>query len=289
MPDEDSTGGAAEWDPAKRSDSVGVALNRVVHSFTTDPTNTEPFETLSKALSSTYRLDLEIGRGGMSVVYRATDLRHQRTVALKALRSELAGIVAVERFLREIHIAEELQHPQIVSMLDSGQVDGIPWFTMPYVEGPSLRQRLLQEQQLPIPDVIRIAREVADALTYAHAQGVVHRDIKPDNILFQDGRAVVADFGIARALATSTSSERLTASGLTVGTPPYMSPEQYGSETRVDPRADIYSLGCVVYEMISAQPPFTGPTATSIRAKHQLDPVPSLRTVRGTVPRRSSR
>jgi TolB-like protein len=220
----------------------------------------------------------------MAVVFLAHEVRSGRTVALKALRPELAGVITVERFLRETRLAETLKHPGIVPLLDAGEADGLPWYAMPYFRGSTLRERIAREQQLPIREVVQIASEIAEALDYAHSRDIVHRDIKPDNILFEGGRAVVADFGIARAIVNAAPVERLTASGITVGTPPYSSPEQSSGEERLDSRSDVYSLGCVVYEMLAGVPPFTGPTASAIRARHQLDPVPSLRTVRSAVP-----
>jgi hypothetical protein len=220
----------------------------------------------------------------MAVVFLAHEISSGRTVALKALRPELAGVITVERFLRETRLAETLKHPGIVPLLDAGEADGLPWYTMPYFRGSSLRDRISREQQLPLADVLQITSEIAEALDYAHSRDIVHRDIKPDNILFEGGRAVVADFGIARAIVNAAPVERLTASGITVGTPPYTSPEQSGGDAHIDARSDVYSLACVVYEMLVGEPPFTGPTASAIRARHRLDPVPSLRTVRSAVP-----
>ena len=245
-------------------------------------------EGLRAALADRYHVERELGRGGMATVYLARDLRHARLVALKLLRPDLASALGPERFLREVQITAGLSHPHILTLFDSGIVPsvdgaGIPYYAMAYVEGESLRARLEREQQMGLDDALRIAREVAEALGYAHQLGIVHRDIKPENILLSNGRAVVADFGIARALDVA-GGDRLTGTGLALGTPSYMSPEQAADSRRLDGRSDIYSLGCMLYEMLAGQPPFTGPTAQSILARHSIDPVPSLRTVRPTVP-----
>ncbi len=246
--------------------------------------------TLAAALSDRYRIERELGRGGMATVYLAHDLRHDRPVALKVLHSELAHALGPERFLREIKLAARLQHPHIVSVHDSGQTDGaqhsgpLLWFTMPYIEGESLRQRLTRERQLPVEDALRITREVALALDYAHRHGVIHRDIKPENILLCDGQAMVADFGIGRALGQPSPGERLTETGIVVGTPAYMSPEQAAGEREVDARTDIYSLGVVLYEMLAGEPPYTGATAQSIMAKRFSGEIPSIHRVRPAVP-----
>ena len=235
-------------------------------------------------MADRYRIERELGRGGMATVYLARDLRHDRPVALKVLRPELSGVLGAERFAREIALAARLSHPHILPFFDSGTLErpGSPpvlFYTMPYVAGRSLRDRLREQPQLPVAEAIAIARQVADALEHAHRQGVVHRDIKPENILLAEAGALVADFGIARAL-DAAGGGRLTETGLAVGTPAYMSPEQGSGSLRLDGRADIYALGCVLYEMLAGQPPFTGPTAQAIMARHAMDPVPSLRTVR---------
>jgi tetratricopeptide (TPR) repeat protein len=245
--------------------------------------------TLRDALAGRYTLEREIGRGGMATVYLAEDVRHHRQVAIKVLHPELGAVLGADRFLREIGIAARLNHPHILPLHDSGTLDldlGRPvlFYAMPYVAGRSLRERLREELQLPIDEAIGIARQVADALDHAHRQGVIHRDIKPENILLADGQAVLADFGIARALDVA-GGDRLTETGLTIGTPVYMSPEQSAGSTRLDGRSDIYALGCVLYEMLGGQPPFTGPSPQAILARHAIDPVPSLRTLRATVPR----
>ena len=222
----------------------------------------------------------------MATVYLAHDLRHDRPVALKVLHPELATSLGPDRFLREIRLSARLQHPHILPVLDSGDAGGQLWFAMPFVDGGTLRQRLSREKQLPIADAVRIAREVADALDYAHQQGVIHRDIKPENVLLGRGHALVADFGIARALAASDAAgaERLTETGVTVGTPHYMSPEQASGERDLDARTDIYSLGCMLYEMLAGEPPFTGPTQQAVLAKRLMEPVPSIGTLREVSP-----
>ncbi len=219
----------------------------------------------------------------MATVYLARDRKHGRPVAIKVLRGEIATALGPERFLREIEIAARLTHPHILPLHDSGQVDGFLYYVMPFVEGESLRGRLEREQQLPLEDALQITREVADALSFAHSRDVVHRDIKPENILFQAGHAVVSDFGIARAITAAASGTR-TEAGIPIGTPGYMSPEQAAAELHLDGRSDVYSLGCVLYEMLAGGPPFTGPTPQAVLARHSLDPVPALRTVRQAVP-----
>jgi eukaryotic-like serine/threonine-protein kinase len=240
---------------------------------------TDVLERLRAGLADRYRIERELGRGGMARVFLAHDLKHDRPVALKVLHPELAQVLGAERFLREIRLCARLQHPHILAVHDSGDADGQLWFTMPYVEGETLRSRLLRETQLPVDDALRITREVADALHYAHQHGVIHRDIKPENILLSGDHALVADFGIARALPPE-SDERLTESGISLGTPQYMSPEQALAQRDVDPRTDIYSLGCVLYEMLTGEPPYTGPTAQAVLAKRLIEPVPHLRTGR---------
>ncbi|HEX6966308.1 MAG TPA: protein kinase [Gemmatimonadaceae bacterium] len=249
-----------------------------------EPTvSNKPISTLESALTGRYIFERELGRGGMATVYLARDLSRNQRVAVKVLLPELAVNLGIERFLREVDVGTALQHPHIVGVLDSGQIDNTLYYTMPFVDGASLRDRLQREKQLPIDDAIAIAREVADALDYAHSKGVIHRDIKPENILLGSAGAMVADFGVARAV-TVAGGETLTRTGMTVGTPTYMAPEQAMGSRDVTPESDIYSLACVVYEMLAGQPPFTGPTAMAILARHSLDNVPSLKIVRGTVP-----
>ena len=238
-------------------------------------------ERLRIALADRYALERELGRGGMAVVFLARDPRHDRAVAIKVLRQEIAAALGAERFLREIQIAAKLHHPHILPLYDSGAAGDLLYYVMPYVEGESLRQRLDRETQLPLDDALAITRQVAGALAYAHSHDVVHRDIKPENILLESGEAVVADFGIARAI-TAAGGDKLTQTGMAIGTPLYMSPEQAGGGA-IDGRSDLYSLACVLYEMLAGHPPFLGGTAQAILARHALDPVPPLRTARGTV------
>jgi eukaryotic-like serine/threonine-protein kinase len=240
------------------------------------------FEGLQAAMADRYILERELGTGGMATVFLARDARHNRRVAVKVLRAEVARLIGADRFLKEIETTANLQHPNILPLFDSGHVEGTVFYVMPYVEGDSLRRRLLRERQLPIADAIRIATDVAAALDYAHRHGVIHRDIKPDNVLFQDGRALLADFGIA--LARTQDGGRITRAGLTVGTPQYMSPEQASGEQEVDPRSDVYALGAVVYEMLSGQPPFPGATAHEIFAQVLSEEPLPLATKRRTVP-----
>lgn len=242
---------------------------------------------LAAALGDRYRVERELGQGGMAVVVLAEDLKHRRRVAIKVLKPELSAVLGSERFAREIEIAATLQHPHILPLYDSGQAAGLLYYVMPFVEGESLRQRLERETQLPLDIALQITREVGEALQYAHERGIVHRDIKPENIMLSGGHAVVADFGIARAL-DAAGAGRLTMSGLVVGTPQYMSPEQAGGGA-VDARTDLYSLACTLYEMLIGQPPFTGPSALAVIARHSVDPVPSLRVVRQTVPQMTER
>ena len=244
---------------------------------------TDPFAELNAALPDHYVIDRELGRGGMALVYLARDTRHERFVALKTLRPEIAIALGRERFLREIKLAARLQHPNILPVYDSGDAGGTLYYVMPFVEGESLRDRLDREPQLPIDDALQIAREVADALSYAHEHDVVHRDIKPENIMLSGGHAIVADFGIARAVSAA-GGDKLTQTGLAIGTPAYMPPEQASGSGQVDRRSDIYSLACVLYETLAGQPPFTGPTAQAIMARHSLDAVPRLKIVRDAIP-----
>src|SRR5512140_711951 len=239
-------------------------------------------EHLRAALADRYAIERELGQGGMATVYLAHDLKHDRKVAVKVLRPELAAVIGAERFLKEIKTTANLQHPHILGLIDSGEADGLLWYAMPFVEGESLRDRLQREKQLPIPDAVRIATEVAGALDYAHRHGVIHRDIKPENILLHDGRALVADFGIA--LAASTAGTRMTETGMSLGTPQYMSPEQAMGEREITARSDVYALGCVLYEMLVGDPPFTGSTAQAIVAKVVTEKPHSLIAQRHTVP-----
>ena len=253
-----------------------------------------PLAAIADFLRSRYTVERELGRGGMATVYLAHDLKHGRPVALKLLHPELAATIGPARFLQEIQLTARLQHPHILPLLDSGEANGLVYYLMPYVQGESLRDRLRRDIQLPLDAAIEIAVQTADALDYAHRQGIVHRDIKPENILLSEDssgggagplrqvQALVADFGIAKAI-DAAGGEKLTETGLSVGTPAYMSPEQAAAGP-LDGRADIYSLGCVLYEMLGGEPPFTGSSQRAIMARHAIDPVPSIRTVRSAVP-----
>ncbi|HUF28743.1 MAG TPA: serine/threonine-protein kinase, partial [Gemmatimonadaceae bacterium] len=238
---------------------------------------------LSAALADRYVLKREVGHGAMATVFLAEDLKHHRPVAVKVLRPELAETLGAERFLREIEIAARLHHPHILPLYDSGVTRGSLYYVMPFAEGESLRDRIARDRQLPIQEALQIAREVADALTYAHDHGVVHRDIKPENILVDSRHAVVTDFGIARAV-TAAGREDITATGLAVGTAGYMSPEQAAGSRDVDGRSDVYSLGCVLFEMLAGRPPFTGPTVESIIRQHLAADPPEITSFRPAVP-----
>jgi len=238
-------------------------------------------DTLATALHDRYRIERELGRGGFAIVFLARDLRHDRPVALKVLHSQVGESMGAERFEREIKLAARLQHPHILGVFDSGEAAGRLWFAMPYIEGETLRTRLDREQQLPIADAVIIAREVADALDYAHQHGVVHRDIKPENILLSGRHAMVADFGIARALAVSGGT--LTQTGMAIGTPGYMSPEQATGDRAIDARSDVYALGCVLYEMLAGEPPFTGPNAQTVIARMMTEKPRSIHATRAGV------
>ena len=234
---------------------------------------------LATAVAERYTIESELGRGGMATVYRAWDRKHERPVAVKVLRRDIAAVLGPERFLREIRLAAALQHPHILPLHDSGAANDYLYYVMPYVEGESLRQRLERERQLPVEEALRVAAEVADALSHAHSRGIVHRDIKPENILLAAGHAVVADFGIARAIDVA-GGDKLTQTGITLGTPAYMSPEQAAGDPQTDGRSDLYSLGCVLYEMLAGAPPFTGHSAQAILVKHLTEPAPRLTPLR---------
>ncbi|HEX5962762.1 MAG TPA: serine/threonine-protein kinase, partial [Gemmatimonadales bacterium] len=230
-----------------------------------------------------YEILRRLGRGATATVYLARDPKHRRSVAVKVLHPELAAAVGPERFLHEIEVAATLNHPHILPLFDSGAIDGLLYYVMPYVDGESLRGSLAKDR-MPIDTAVRIAREVAGALDYSHRRGVVHRDIKPENILLQDGQAIVADFGIARAIDVA-GADRFAEPGSGTGTPAYMSPEQACPGAEVDGRTDIYALGCVLYEMLAGEPPFTGPSPHEIRARHVTDPLPPLlRTMQPDMP-----
>jgi eukaryotic-like serine/threonine-protein kinase len=241
-------------------------------------------ETLRDALADRYRIARELGAGGMATVYLAEDLKHDRKVAIKVLRPELAAVIGAERFLREIKTIATLQHPHILGLIDSGEVNGTAYYVMPFVEGESLRDRLRREKQLPIGDAVRLATEVAAALDYAHRHGVIHRDIKPENVMLHDGSALVADFGIALAVSSAGGGARMTETGMSLGTPHYMSPEQAMGERDLTARSDVYALGAMTYEMLVGEPPFTGPTAQAIVARVVTEEPRPLRPQRRSIP-----
>ena len=243
----------------------------------------DAFDRLKAALAGTYRIERELGSGGMATVYLGRDLRHDRDVAIKVLLPRVAAALTPERFLQEIHIAAQLQHPLILPLFDSGQADGLYYYVMPRIVGESLRQRLEREKRLPLDEAVQIGREIAEALEYAHGRGVVHRDIKPENIMLSGGHPLVADFGIARALGAS-GDPRLTSTGIRVGTPLYMSPEQALGDPSLDHRSDIYSLGCVIYEMIAGSPPYTGASLHAVLSGHVGGKPPALTTRRTGIP-----
>ena len=248
---------------------------------------TDLLERLNSVLADRYVFERQIGRGGMASVWLARDLRHERPVAIKVMHEEIGGAIAADRFLREIRLTARLQHPNIIPMLDSGTLPNptgitLPWYAMPYIDGESLRNRLERERFLPIDEALRITEETAGALHAAHRVGIVHRDIKPENLLLADGRVYVADFGVSKVLL-GTDAQRFTSTGLAIGTPTYMSPEQ-GTAESVDARSDQYSLACVLYEMLTGEPPFTGPTPQAIVARRLLEPPRRIQTVRSSVP-----
>jgi len=245
------------------------------------PEEQSTLERLQASLAGRYRVDRELGKGGMATVFLAHDVRHERDVAIKVLHPELAASMGSERFDREIKLAAKLQHPHILSLFDSGTADGLFFYVMPFVQGESLRDRLDRESMLPVDDALQVLVEVADALGAAHALGVIHRDIKPENILLANGHCLIADFGVAKA--ATEAGEKLTQTGMAVGTPTYMSPEQALGDP-VGPTSDLYSLGCVGFEMLTGQPPFTGANARAVMARHTMEAVPGIRLVRDTVP-----
>src|SRR5512144_1787448 len=241
------------------------------------------FASLQTALADRYRIERELGQGGMATVYLAHDLKHDRDIAIKVLRPEISAVLGGARFLQEIRISARLDHPHILTLIDSGQAAGILYYVLPYVRGESLRQRLRREGQLPLEEALAITRQVASALDHAHRHGVIHRDIKPENILLHEGEAVVTDFGIALALRQA-GGQRLTESGLSLGTPQYMSPEQATGDRELDARSDVYSLAAVLYEMLAGEPPVTGPNAQAMIAKLMTERPTHLRVVRESVP-----
>jgi serine/threonine protein kinase/Flp pilus assembly protein TadD len=245
--------------------------------------HTLPIQKLRDALAQSYTIDRELGRGGMATVYLAQDIKHDRVVALKVLHPDLAASLGPDRFLREIKLAARLNHPHILPLFDSGEAEGFLYYVMPYVEGESLREKLDRDQQLSIDEAVHHGRAIASALDYAHRQNVVHRDIKPENVMLYEGEAMVMDFGIAKAVSAA-GSDTLTQTGMMVGTPAYVSPEQAAGETNLDGKSDQYSLGCVVYEMITGERPFSGATAQAVMSKRFSETPKPLRALRSTVP-----
>ncbi|MGE5231559.1 MAG: serine/threonine-protein kinase, partial [Deltaproteobacteria bacterium] len=227
---------------------------------------------LRAALADRYRIERELGQGGMATVWLAEDLRHRRQVAVKVLEPSLAQALGAERFLREIRIAAGLTHPHILPLLDSGEAGGFLYYVMPYIAGESLRQKLAREGALPVAESARLLREIVDALAKAHRVGVIHRDIKPENVLLADGHALVTDFGVAKAVSDAGGDGTLTMAGMAVGTPAYMAPEQAAGDPHVDQRADLYAVGVVAYEMLTGRPPFTGATPQQVLAAHVTTP-----------------
>src|SRR6476619_4312896 len=244
---------------------------------------TLPIQRIREVLAPTYTLDRELGRGGMATVYLAQDSKHDRVVALKVLHPELAASLGPDRFLREIKLAARLNHPHILPLFDSGEAQGFLYYVMPYVEGESLRERLDREKQLPIEEAVHHARSIASALDYAHRQNIVHRDIKPENVMLYEGEAMVMDFGIAKALSAA-GSDSLTQTGMMIGTPAYVSPEQAAGANDLDGKSDQYSLACMLYEMLTGERPFTGPTPQAVMAKRFTETVKPVRSLRPNVP-----
>ena len=240
-------------------------------------------EMLAEALSDRYALERELGRGGMATVYLARDVHAGRPVAIKVMHPDLANALDSERFLREMGIAASLAHPLIVPLVDSGNTGGVPYYVMPYVEGESLYQRLQRERRLPLDDALQITHDVATALGYAHSRGVLHRDVKPENVLLAGGQALVMDFGLARAIGAA-EYRRLTETGVIVGTLYYMSPAQLREARDLDQRTDVYSLGCILYEMLTGGPPYTGPSLKEVATRILRAPVPSVRRLQPNVP-----
>ena len=238
---------------------------------------------LKAAVADRYAVERELGEGGMATVYLADDLRHDRQVAIKVLKAELASAIGPERFAREIKITARLQHTNILPLIDSGEADGFLYYVMPFIEGESLRDRLDRETQLPVDDILAISDQVASALQYAHDHDIVHRDIKPDNIMLSGDQVIVADFGIARAIS-SVGDQKLTETGLAIGTVTYMSPEQATGMRELDGRSDQYALGCMVYEMLAGQPPFTGPNVQSVVSQHLTAEPASVTLMRPATP-----
>src|SRR5687768_13092531 len=241
-------------------------------------------DSLTRALGDRYTIERVLGRGGMAIVHLAEERKHQRKVAIKVLREDVGVSVGAERFLREIGIAARLSHPHIVPLIDSGEAEGLLYYVSPFVPGGSLRDLMKREKQLILDEAIRITTEVGNGLDYAHRNGFVHRDVKPENILFADGHAVLADFGVAQ-VCCATDVEQITEIGLALGTPAYMSPEQVAGEQNLTSASDVYSLACVVFEMIAGEPPFSGPNSAATMAKHITTPPRPLRALRAEIPR----
>jgi serine/threonine protein kinase len=237
---------------------------------------------LQDVLAGRYAIERELGRGGMAIVFLARDLRHDRTVAIKLLQPEITSSLTAERFLREIRITARLQHPNVLGLFDSGAEAGFCYYVMPYVEGETLRERLERQGPLALAEVIGVAADLCGALAYAHSRGVIHRDIKPENVLFSAGTAMLADFGLARAISEGQRS--ITVAGMSLGTPPYMSPEQAQGLEQIDHRSDLYALGCVLFETIAGRPPFAGPSLGRVIQQHLQSPPPSLRDLRPDTP-----
>jgi serine/threonine-protein kinase len=244
----------------------------------------DQLDRLKNALTDRYAIEREIGSGGMATVYLAKDIRHDREVAIKVLRPDLAAVLGPDRFLQEIKIAAQLQHPNILPLHDSGEADGCLYFVMPYVEGQSLREKLTKEGELPIGEAVRILRDIVDALTEAHSLGVVHRDIKPENILLRGRHALVTDFGVAKAVSEATGREKLTTAGVALGTPAYMAPEQAAADPHLDQRVDIYAVGAVAYELLAGRPVFMGTTPQMVLSAHMTEPAQPLSKHRESVP-----
>ena len=244
----------------------------------------DPVVRLNAALEGRYAIEREVGAGGMATVYLAEDVRHHRKVALKVLRPDLAATLGPERFLREIEIAANLTHPHILPLYDSGEADGFLFYVLPYIEGESLRDRLVREGELPVGEVVRILRDVVDALAHAHDHGLVHRDIKPDNVMLSGRHALVTDFGVAKAVSEATGRHQLTTVGVALGTPAYMSPEQAEASENIDHRADIYAVGALAYELLAGAPPFSGKSPQMVLVAHVTQTPEAVTEHRSSVP-----
>ena len=244
----------------------------------------ELLDRIKTALADRYAIEHELGAGGMATVYLAEDLKHHRKVAVKVMRPELAAAIGVERFVREIEIAANLTHPHILMLIDSGEADGFLYYVLPYIDGESLRDKLVREGELPIDDAVRVLRDIVDALAKAHSSGVIHRDIKPENVMLSGRHALVTDFGVAKAVTEATGSQQLTTAGVALGTPAYMSPDQAAADPHVDHRADIYAVGALAYELLAGRPPFTGTSPQMILAAHTTQAPEPVTRYRDTIP-----